>query len=190
MPIYEYVCFDCRKRVSVFFRSMRAAQEETPRCPECSGLRVRRLVSRVAVMKSEDRRLDDMADPSLMAGLEHEDPRALARFMRQMSDEMGEPMDPEMHEMINRLEAGEDPDAIEAALGEFDDGMGGGKGSGMGGEFGDDFGGMGMGGPMGGGMPGGFDAGGLDAEDFAAEGSGADDASDALDALADADSKR
>lgn len=132
MPIYEYVCFDCRKRVSVFFRSMRAAQEETPRCPECEGLRIRRLASRVAVMKSEDRRLDDMADPSLMAGLEHEDPRALARFMRQMSDEMGEPLDPEMNEMIHRLEAGEDPGAIDAALAEMDGETGGGLASDLG----------------------------------------------------------
>lgn len=130
MPIYEYVCFDCRKRVSIFFRSIRAAEQETPRCPDCDGLRIRRLVSRVAVLKSEDRRMDDMADPSLMAGLENEDPRALARFMRQMSDEMGEPLDPEMNEMIGRLEAGEDPEAIDAALAAMDDDFGAGGGTG------------------------------------------------------------
>jgi putative FmdB family regulatory protein len=143
MPIYEYVCFDCRKRVSVFFRSMRAAQEETPRCPDCDGVRIRRLVSRVAVMKSEDRRLDDMADPSLMAGLEQEDPRALARLMRQMSDETGEPLDAEMNEVLNRLESGESPDAIDAALADMEGEMGGDMDDvgGMGGM--DDFGGLG-----------------------------------------------
>jgi putative FmdB family regulatory protein len=116
MPIYEYYCFDCRKRVSVFFRSISVANDAAARCPNCEGVKLRRLVSRVSVLKSEDRRMDDMADSSLMSGLESEDPRALAHFMRKMSDEMGEPLDPEMNEVIGRLEAGEDPEAIESSM--------------------------------------------------------------------------
>lgn len=129
MPIYEYYCHDCRKRVSVFFRSMSAASDAAARCPKCTGARLRRLVSRVAVLKSEDSRLETMAeDPSLMSGLENEDPKALASFMRKMSDEMGEPLDPEMSEVVNRLEAGESPEAIEQSMPELagGDGMGGG----------------------------------------------------------------
>lgn len=116
MPIYEYACFDCRKRVSVFFRTMSEASDEAAICPECEGDNLRRLVSRVRVLKSEDSRVDDLADPSLMAGLENEDPRALASFMRRMSDEMGEPMDDEMNEVVDRLESGESPEAIEESM--------------------------------------------------------------------------
>ncbi len=130
MPIYEYYCADCRKRVSVFFRSMSTASDEAARCPNCEGAHLRRLVSRVAVLKSEDSRVEEMADPSLMAGLESEDPQALASFMRRMSNETGEPLDAEMNEVIGRLEAGESPEAIEQSMPE----MGGG----------DDGGGMGM----------------------------------------------
>jgi putative FmdB family regulatory protein len=128
MPIYEYFCLDCRKRVSVFFRTISAASTGAPHCPKCAGVRLHRLISRVAVMKSEDSRLEDMADPSMMAGLENEDPRALASFMRRMSNEMGEPLDAEMTEMIDRLEAGESPEAIEQSMPELADsaGMGGG----------------------------------------------------------------
>jgi putative FmdB family regulatory protein len=122
MPIYEYYCFDCCKRVSVFFRSMSVANDAAAHCPNCAGVKLRRLVSRVSVLKSEDRRVDDMADSSLMSGLESEDPRALAHFMRKMSDEMGEPLDPEMNEVIGRLEAGEDPEAIEASMPNLADG--------------------------------------------------------------------
>lgn len=129
MPIYEYYCYDCRKRVSVFFRTFSEASDEHARCPHCDGVRLRRLVSRVAVMRSEDSRLDDLADdPSLMSGLESEDPRALASFMRRMSDETGEPLDAEMGEMIDRLERGESPEEIERSMpdmGAMDDGMGG-----------------------------------------------------------------
>lgn len=116
MPIYEYYCFDCRKRVSVFFRTFSDASDVAARCPTCEGTRLRRLVSRVAVLKSEESRLDDLADPSFMAGLENEDPRALASFMRKMSDEMGEPLDPEMTEVVERLERGESPEEIEKMM--------------------------------------------------------------------------
>ena len=128
MPIYEYLCYDCRKRVSVFFRTFSEASDEKARCPHCEGVNLRRLVSRVAVMRSEDSRLDDLADdPSLMSGLESEDPRALASFMRRMSDETGEPLDAEMGEMIDRLEKGESPEEIEKSMPDMAgmDGMGG-----------------------------------------------------------------
>ncbi len=128
MPIYEYFCLDCRKRVSVFFRTMSAASSTAAHCPQCDGVRLHRLVSRVAVMKSEESRLENMADPSMMSGLESEDPRALASFMRQMSNEMGEPIDPEMSEMIGRLEAGESPEAIEQSMPGLADGAGMGGG--------------------------------------------------------------
>lgn len=130
MPIYEYVCFDCRKRVSVFFRTFSEASDDAARCPRCQGANLRRLVSRVAVLKSEESRMENLADPSFMAGLENEDPRALASFMRKMSDEMGEPMDAEMTEVMERLERGESPDDIEKALPEA-----GASGSDMGDEF-------------------------------------------------------
>lgn len=116
MPIYEYYCADCRKRVSVFFRTISEARDEAARCPNCQGARLRRLVSRVARLKSEESRMEELADSSLMSGLENEDPRALASFMRRMSNEMGEPLDAEMTEVIDRLEAGESPESIDAAF--------------------------------------------------------------------------
>lgn len=110
MPIYEYYCDDCKRRVNVFFRSISEAENERARCPRCGGEHLQRLVSRVAVLKSEESRLEDLADPGLMAGLEQEDPRALASFMRRMSDEMGEPLDDDMTDVVDRLAAGEIPD--------------------------------------------------------------------------------
>jgi putative FmdB family regulatory protein len=142
MPIYEYACRDCRKRVSVFFRTYSEASDEAARCPNCGGTNLRRLVSRVSVTRSEDSRMDALADDeSLMSGLESEDPRALAHFMRKMSDETGEPLDAEMSEMVGRLESGESPEEIEKSMPELadaDDGMAGGMGGGFGG-FDDDF---------------------------------------------------
>jgi putative FmdB family regulatory protein len=136
MPIYEYNCLDCRRRVSVLFRTFAEASDEAARCPRCQGANLRRLVSKVAVLRSEESRLDTMADSSFMSGLENEDPRALAGMMRKMSDEMGEPLDPEMHEVVQRLERGESPESIEQSMpdlgnatdSEADSGAGGGGG--------------------------------------------------------------
>ncbi len=132
MPIYEYYCYDCTKRVSVFFRTMSEASDAAAACPTCSGRRLRRLVSRVRMLRSEESRMESMADDaSLMSGLESEDPRALAGFMRRMSDEMGEPLDAEMAEVMNRLEAGENPESIEQSMPDLAGDDGGGMMGGM-----------------------------------------------------------
>ncbi|MCP4166563.1 MAG: zinc ribbon domain-containing protein [Chloroflexi bacterium] len=132
MPIYEYYCFDCRRRVSVFYRTISAAERTAPVCPQCEGQRLRRLISKVAIVKSEEARLDALADPSMLAGLDEEDPRALGRMMRQMGSELGEDMDdPEFNEVIDRLESGQSPEDIEEAMPDIGgDDLGGGM-SGM-----------------------------------------------------------
>jgi len=72
----------------------------------------------------------------LMREAEHideNDPRQLGRLMRRMSEVTGEPMDAEMEEAVRRLESGEDPDKIEADMGDvLGMGEGGGFGEGMG----------------------------------------------------------
>ena len=128
MPIYEYYCYDCKKRVSVLFRTMAAAEDGASAC-HCAGQRLRRLMSRLRVLRSEDNRIESMADdPSLMAGLEKEDPQALAQLMRKMSDETGEPLDEEMSEVMDRLDAGESPESIESSMPEEPEGEGEGEG--------------------------------------------------------------
>jgi len=108
MPIYEYRCHGCRRRVSLFFRSFSAVSE--PVCPECGSRELTKLVSRVAVMKSEESRLEDLADPSSLSGLDENDPKSVARWARKMGQQLGEDLGPEYEEMIDRMEAGEMPD--------------------------------------------------------------------------------
>lgn len=119
MPIYEYTCHDCRRRVSLLWRSFADAESRTPVCPRCGGTNLARLISRVAVVRSEGGRLDDMSDSdadSALAGLDENDPKSLARFMRKMADETGEDLGPEFEEVVGRLEAGEDPESIEESM--------------------------------------------------------------------------
>jgi hypothetical protein len=55
----------------------------------------------------------------MMSGLDEEDPRSLGRFMRKMSQEMGEDMGDEFNEVVGRLESGESPEAIEESMPEL-----------------------------------------------------------------------
>jgi len=115
MPYYEYRCLDCRRKIRLFFTY---AQYDTaiPVCPNCEGHNLKRLINRVALAKSEESRLDSLDEDSFLAGLDEEDPRALGRAMRRMNQEMGEDLGPEFSEVVERLESGQSPEAIEKAM--------------------------------------------------------------------------
>ncbi|MFN2216790.1 MAG: hypothetical protein ACK2TS_07595, partial [Anaerolineales bacterium] len=103
---------------------------KTPVCSHCQSKNVRRRLPRVRILKSEESRLEDLADPTALEGLE-DDPKALGQMMRKMGKEMGEELPPEFDDVVDRLEAGQSPEEIEEALpdlGTGDDGMGGGMG--------------------------------------------------------------
>jgi putative FmdB family regulatory protein len=130
MPIYEYKCANCGQKARKFWRSYSMVDDESLQCPRCGEHSFRRLVSRVAVLRSEDAQLEGLADPSGLAGLDEDDPRSLGRFLRKMSQEMGEDMPPEFDEVIDRLESGQSPEEIEESMPELTEGM---DGLGMGG---------------------------------------------------------
>ncbi|MBI4531291.1 MAG: zinc ribbon domain-containing protein [Candidatus Latescibacteria bacterium] len=113
MPIYEYRCNTCHRRITLFLRSF----SEQPRCNRCGSEDLAKLVSRVAILRSEEGHLESLADPSNLAGLDEDDPKSLARWMRRMSSEVGEDLGGEFDEMVDRIEAGENPDEIEQSMG-------------------------------------------------------------------------
>lgn len=127
MPIYEYDCQGCRRRVSLLVRSL--ASTEAPRCPRCDSADLHRLMSRFATPKSEDARLEAAADPSQFGDLDENDPGSVARFVKRMGEEMGEDL-------------GDDLDAaMDEASGSGDDAANMGDGADMGDFGGGDFGG-------------------------------------------------
>ncbi len=107
MPIYEFRCNSCRRRTSVFTRSMSAAVSGA--CQHCGSGDLSRLFSRVAVLRSEGD-VESGLDESSLAGVDENDPRSIARWVRKMSREMGEPLDGEMEGDLERMEAGEMPE--------------------------------------------------------------------------------
>ena len=65
MPIYKYLCLDCSKLFSCLVGVFADAEE--PRCERCGGRKLRKLISRVARVRSKDSSLEDLADPTSSA---------------------------------------------------------------------------------------------------------------------------
>lgn len=129
MPLYDYRCQACHNRVSI--QQSYAEYGRTPvNCPVCGSSKLTRIIGRVRIAKSEDRRLDDMSDPSFLGDVDENDPKSLARAMKKMGQEMGEDLPPEFGEITDRLEAGEDPESIEKSMPGLGEGMDGGMDAG------------------------------------------------------------
>ncbi|OLB07480.1 MAG: FmdB family transcriptional regulator [Candidatus Rokubacteria bacterium 13_2_20CM_69_15_1] len=109
MPIYEYECHDCRRRVSLLV--LRPSAASPPTCPRCQGQSLSRVMSRFATMKSEESRLESLASSSAFGDLDENDPASAARFMkkmgRELGDDLGEDFDSAVDEALSEGEAGE-----------------------------------------------------------------------------------
>jgi putative FmdB family regulatory protein len=154
VPIYEFACPKCRKIFS--FLSKRLNPDRLPVCPKCGSKKLKKELSRFAMTRGladsadagGEGAMPDMDDPRVaramaemerdMAGLDENNPKHMAHMMRKMKDMMPPgTMPKEMDIAIKRLEAGEDPEKIEADMGDIlGDAMGGGEGgAGGGGEY-------------------------------------------------------
>lgn len=130
MPIYEFFCPDCNTLFNFFSRSVDTTSR--PLCPRCRTRRLDRRLSAFAVTgrAREDAGEDDLPiDENRMAqametlageaeGLNEDDPRQAAQLMRRLSDMTGMELGQGMHEALARMERGEDPEQIEAEMGD------------------------------------------------------------------------
>ena len=115
MPTYDFICNNCNERFEVFL-TFAEYGKKTVTCVHCKSKNVRRRMTKVRIAKSEDSRMESMADDfSGIEGLE-DDPKAMGQMMRKMGKQMGEDLPPEFDDVVNRLEAGQSPEEIESAL--------------------------------------------------------------------------
>ncbi|HEX2262071.1 MAG TPA: zinc ribbon domain-containing protein, partial [Candidatus Binatia bacterium] len=69
------------------------------------GKKLRKLISRVARVRSKESSLEDLADPSKLGDMD--DPRAMARWAKEMADETGEELPEDFDEMMENGPRGE-----------------------------------------------------------------------------------
>ena len=156
MPIYEFACPKCR--VVFSFLSKRVNPAHLPKCPKCGNAKLAKQMSRFAMPSGAKEptetpagaELGEGAEPPMpnlddprvrramseMEGaldhLDENNPKHMAYMMRKMKDLMPAGMVPKDFDVaVKRLEAGEDPEKIEADMGDvFKDMMGGEEGEG------------------------------------------------------------
>jgi len=152
MPIYEFACPKCRRIFS--FLSKRVKPARPPVCPKCGNKKMSKQVSRFAMSKGlkepsaptggdapDGPPMPDLDDPRVerammemerdMEHLDENNPRHMAHMMKKMKDLMPPgSMPKELDTAIKRLEAGEDPEKIEADMGDVLGGLEGGGGGG------------------------------------------------------------
>lgn len=140
MPIYEFYCPDCHTVFSFF--SSRIDTEAAPSCPRCQRQHLGRRPSRFAVLEpsrsddaaSEDQLFDGLDERKLEGAMdtlmremetdgENDDPRAMGAFVRRFTELTGLSLGERMEDMVQRLEAGEDPDELEQELGGDDEAL-------------------------------------------------------------------
>jgi len=108
MPIYEFRCRRCRKKTTVLV--LRAGALGAVRCEHCGGADLEKLWSRFASPKSEEARLDALADPSAFGDVDENDPASVARFMKRMGEATGEDVDAMMEEAREEGSGSDDAD--------------------------------------------------------------------------------
>ena len=120
MPIYEYECEKCHKRTSVL--TMRVGEKVDAACRHCGATRLKRIMSRFAMPRSDEQRLDRLADPSSLAGFDEKDPKSVAKMMRRMGKEMGDEFGGgDFDEAVDEIEGGGDLDDDGGAGGDSGD---------------------------------------------------------------------
>ena len=131
MPIYEFYCQNCNTIFNFFSRSVNTTKR--PFCPKCKQKKLKRQMSTFSRLKGakEENDLDDLPiDEAKMEkamgmlaqeaeGVNEDDPRQAANLMRKFTDATGVSLGPGMEEALKRMEAGEDPEQIEAEMGDL-----------------------------------------------------------------------
>lgn len=104
MPIFEFLCKACNHKFATLVGM--TADGDRVECPKCGSPDAQKLISRFRKGRTEDDRLDDLADRLEQYG-EPDSPSEMREMMREMGKAVDEDMSDEMEEMFEQDMAGE-----------------------------------------------------------------------------------
>lgn len=131
MPIYEFYCGKCHMIFNFFSSTVNT--DKVPKCPRCKKTRLSRQMSSFSTPRGaaddDGTSLPDMDESRMMnamsalaqeaESIDENDPHQTANLMRKLSDMTGLNLGPGMEEALRRMEAGEDPEQVEAEMGDL-----------------------------------------------------------------------
>lgn len=105
MPVFEFRCKGCGRKYSALVGM--TAEPDDLSCPTCGSHEAEKLVSRFRRGRSEDERIDEVADRLELSG-EPESSTEMRAMVREVGKAMDEDLSDEMEEMFEADLAGED----------------------------------------------------------------------------------
>ena len=105
MPVFEYRCAACGRKFSALVGM--TAEPDDARCPQCGSLRTAKLVSRPGRYRTEDNRMDEVADR--LDGMDDStSPTVIRETMREVGRALDDDASDEMEEMFESDSDGAD----------------------------------------------------------------------------------
>ncbi|RJQ39133.1 MAG: zinc ribbon domain-containing protein [Dehalococcoidia bacterium] len=115
MPIYEFYCPGCRRKVSVLSKSVSASSQS--RCPDCGSRELKRLVTTFSYRRSTKSVWDSSGEPGTSAKADfYKDPRNIGRWTEKKFCEMGLEMPDRVKKQIEAAREGELPGEVKETL--------------------------------------------------------------------------
>ena len=97
MPLYEFLCDDCKKKTTILCSI--SQRDKSRECEYCHSKNVKRLIGKPRRLRSEEEIADALADPSALSGLDENDPSSIKRWAKKTASELGENIDEELDEL-------------------------------------------------------------------------------------------
>ena len=111
MPIYEYKCQNCNRKVSIFMRI--SQYDPNPGCPICGKSGLVRIFSSFAMHKSLSTIYEESGEPGPSQSSDYyKDPRNIGRHVEKKFKDMNIEMPSEIQQSINVAREGVLPDSL------------------------------------------------------------------------------
>jgi len=111
MPIYEYVCQDCRKKSSFLIRDISVSIGL--KCLSCGSTNLSRVMSNFACHKSLKTVWEESGEPALHPSDDYyKDPRNIGRWVEKKFQDMGEELPTQIQESIQAAREGVLPEPL------------------------------------------------------------------------------
>ena len=111
MPIYEFLCSRCHRKISLLVRGFPA--QLAPNCPNCDSTDLVRTISSFAYHKSTQAVWEESGEPSVNPSPNYyNDPRNIGRWAEKRFKEMSIDMPVHLQEKIQAAREGELPESL------------------------------------------------------------------------------
>lgn len=115
MPIYEFYCTKCERKVSILSKSV--SSSSAIHCPTCGSHDLKRLVTNFSYHRSNKSVWESSGEPGASQGKDfYKDPRNIGRWTEKKFRDMGVEMPDKVKEKIEAARDGELPGEVKETL--------------------------------------------------------------------------